>query len=132
MKLDLKTLGYIKIFEKQTGVSVKDCFVDDNTIVFIVNGNIGRAIGKKGANVRILNQKFKRNIKIFEFNSDAAQFVKNLIYPTKANVELVENKVVIKTEDAKTKGFLFGRDKSKLKELQSTIKRYFKFEVVIE
>ena len=133
MKLDLKTLGYIKIFENYTGASVKDCFVQGGNLNFIVKtGNIGRAIGKKGINIKMLGGKFKRPIRVLEFNDDVVKFVKNLIYPINVNVEKRGTKVVIVTEDTKTKGFLFGRDKSKLKVMQEILDRYFKIEIVIE
>ena len=38
--------------------------------------------------------------------------------------------VVISTEDSKTKGFLFGREKSKLKDMQELVNRYFKVEII--
>ena len=133
MKLDLKTLGYIKVFEKHTGATVKDCFIQEEILNFIVKtGNIGRAIGKRGINIKMLGGKFKKPIRVIEFNDDVVKFVKNLIYPTNVNVEKRGSKVVIVTEDTKTKGFLFGRDKSKLKLMQEILDRYFKVELAIE
>ena len=133
MKLDLKTLGYIKVFEKHTGADIKDCFLRGDTLVFIVKpGNIGKAIGKKGMNVRNLLNKFKRPLRIIEYNEDVARFVKNLIFPIKTTVETRGNKVVIFAEDNKIKGQLFGRDKSKLKDMQEIVRRYFDVEIAIE
>ena len=132
MKLDLKTLGYIKFFENYTHTIVKDCFVK-NGLVFIVNpGEIGKAIGKKGANIRFLNTKFGKSIRVIEYSPDVVQFVKNLIYPIKVEVENRGEKIVIVTEDTKTKGFLFGRDKSKLKDMEEIVKRYFDVSLEIE
>ncbi len=36
MKLDQKTLGYISFFEKFTQTEVKDCFLDEDKLVFVV------------------------------------------------------------------------------------------------
>lgn len=133
MKLDQKTIGYINVFERQTGATIKDCFLTGNTMVFIVNtGQMGRAIGKKGINIQNLIRKFKKPIKVIEFNENIIEFVKNLIYPVKVNIENREGKIVIVTEDKKTKGQLFGRDRSKLKEMQDIVKRYFNIEISIE
>jgi N utilization substance protein A len=133
MKLDLKTMGYISVFEKYTGSNVKDCFLSGSSLVFIVKeGQIGRAIGKKGINIKNLSKKFKKSLRVIEFSDDAVKFVKNLIYPVKTHVEKRGNKIVISAEDTKTKGFLFGRDKSKLKDMQEIIKRYFDIEISIE
>ncbi len=133
MKLDQKTLGYISVFEKQTGASVKDCFVSENKLVFIVNeGNIGRAVGRKGINIKNLIYKFKKPIRVIEFNEDPVQFVRNLIYPIKADIENRDGKLVILTPDKIIKGKLFGRDKSNLKDMQSIIKRHYNIEIDIE
>lgn len=133
MKLDQKTLGYISVFENQTGASVKDCFISKGTLVFIVNnGNMGKAIGRKGINIKILINKFKKPIRVIEFSEDSLQFVKNLIFPIKVDVENKGDKLVILAGDKKLKGKLFGRDKSNLKEMQIIIKRYFNIQVDIE
>ncbi len=133
MKLDQQTLGYISVFENHTGAGVKDCFFKGKVIVFIVKeGEIGKAVGKKGSNIKPLINKFKKPIRVIEYSSDAVKFVKNLIYPTKAEIEQRDDKIVIITENNKTKGFLFGRDKSKLKEMQEIINRFFDVEIRIE
>lgn len=133
MKLDLKTMGYISVFEKYTHAIVKDCFLTGNVLVFVIKeGQIGKAIGKKGINIKNLSKKFKKPLRIIEFSDNIEKFVKNLIYPVKTHIEKRGNKIVIATEDTKTKGFLFGRDKSKLKDMQEVVKRYFDVEISIE
>ena len=63
MKLDKQTIGYINVFERHTGILVKDCFSDDGKLIFIVNeGSIGKAIGKGGSNVRSLSKALKKAI----------------------------------------------------------------------
>lgn len=131
MKLDQKSLGYISVFEKCTGAEVKDCFFIDTVLYFIVK-DIGRAIGKNGCNIKILRDKFKKQIRVVGFSEDAAQFVKNLIYPVEAEVEIKGDKLIIMSKDRKEKGFLFGRDKSKFKNIQGIVKRYFNVEIGIE
>ena len=45
--LNQEIIGFINIFENITGASVKDCFLEDEKIIFVVNpGSMGLAIGK--------------------------------------------------------------------------------------
>jgi len=134
MKLDIKTIGYINIFEQVTRAKVKDCFVDDGLVFVVQEGFLGKAIGKKGENVKKLAEKFKQKIRIIGFNSDVAKFVQNLLFPIKGyEIRKEDDKVVISCEEMKLKGQIYGRDRSNLKWINSMVNRYFKdIEVVIE
>ena len=61
-KLDLRVIGFITSFENFTGAKVKDAFFDHNeTLVFVVNtGEIGKAIGKNGSNIKHVGFKLKK------------------------------------------------------------------------
>jgi len=48
-KLDQKLIGYITVFENLTKARVKDIFLTEDQLVFIVQGgDAGKAIGRKG------------------------------------------------------------------------------------
>ncbi len=130
---DQKTIGFINVFEKSTRAQVKDCFEEEDSLVFVVQpGQIGFAIGKKGANVKKLNLMFKRKIKIIEFNPSPKHFLLNLLYPLKTEIEVKEEEIIIKTENTKQKGQIFGRDRTNLKRIQSIMDKYFKLKIVLE
>ena len=122
-------LKIMSLFETITRTGIKDCFIDDNSLLtFVVNDfEIGKAIGKNASNVKRLENMLKRKIKIVAFNSSPVQFVKNLIYPlTDVEVEQQGNIILIKGHDTKTKGFLIGRDQSNIKNNINIMKKYFK------
>src|SRR3989344_2040178 len=127
-KLDLRVIGFINSFENMTGAKVKDAFEDKNEgIVFVVNqGEIGKAIGKNGANIKRVGFRKKR-VKVIEYNDNPLDFVKNAIYPVQADsIELEnDNTIVIKVRSTESKAILLGRSKSNLIELNETVKRYF-------
>lgn len=133
VSFDTNTIGYINIFEKVTNASVKDCFIEDESIVFVVQqGEVGKAIGKSGVNVKKVGSLLKKNIIIIEFNPDPVGFVKSMIKPAEAEVSLEENgAILVRTGSAKDKGLIMGRSRSKLEKLQSLVKKYFKLNVEV-
>ena len=130
---DQKTIGLINIFERNTRAQVKDCFEEDGSLVFVVQpGQIGLAIGKKGVNIKKLTSVFKKKIKVIEFNPSPAKFFLSLIYPIRPeNIKEDEDKLVVKAENNKQKGQIFGRDRTNLKRIQDIMNKYFKFKIVL-
>jgi N utilization substance protein A len=122
-------LKIMNLFETLTGTGLKDCFIDENTLLtFVVSDiEIGKAIGKNASNVKRIEALLKRKIKILAFNSQPVQFVRNLIYPvTDVDVELVDKTIIIKGHDGRTKGFLIGREQTNIKNTINIVKKYFK------
>jgi len=122
---NLKTMS---LFEKITRTRVKDHFTDDNGIMtFVVQDvDLGKAVGKKAANVKKLEKMLKRKIKILGFNPSPVKFAQNLIYPFKADIDIQDDAIIMKSDDTKTKAFLIGRNQSNLKNNLNIIKKYFK------
>lgn len=73
----------------------------------------------------------KKKIKFIEFRNDAAGFVRQLIYPIRAEVELVNNVVEVRSEDRRVKGLLIGRDGKNLTFLNKVVRRFFDVEVKV-
>ena len=135
MKLDIKLIGYINLFENKTGVPVKDCFMDRNdNLVFVVKQGFGsKAVGKEGVMIKRLRNLFKKKIRIIEFNDNPLIFVKNIIYPLKPiEIILKENNIVIKAENTQQRGLLIGRDKQNLISLKSILNKFYNYDVLIE
>lgn len=78
-------------YEKLTGAGARDCVADDKfgRILFIINpGEMGLAIGKKGASIKKASDVFGRKVEVVEYNDNKAQFIKNCFMPVKVlNVE---------------------------------------------
>jgi len=127
-------IGYINVFERITRARVKDCFVDDNVLVFVIEqGDIGKALGKAGSNIHRLSNLMKKKIKLIEYNTDIKRFITNLLYPIRpTEIILDEEGVLVKTMNYKEKGQIYGREKSNLKKINELVKKYFKVEVRLE
>lgn len=117
----------MSIFGNTTKTSARDCIDINNKMIFIVEqGMAGKAIGKQGINIKKLEQKFKKKIKIAEYNPDPKKFMENIIYPCKAKEITEEDNVyTIVPVDSYTRGLLIGRNAVNLRENESIIKRYF-------
>ena len=119
--------------ERITRARVKYCFKDDDTIYFIVGiGELGKAIGKGGVNIKRVQQEFGKKIKIIEFRNDPVSFARNLIYPLKVEEIVLEGEeVLIKDNSKKIKGQIIGRDRSNLVFINKVMKRFFNVEVKV-
>jgi N utilization substance protein A len=131
IKYDINIMKYISLFESLTGTKLKDCIADEKLLFVVQEGQIGRAIGKEGINVRKLNNILKKDIRIVEYSGDVLQFVQNMIYPLKVKaIEEIEGKITITGNDTKTKGMIIGRDSKNLNFLKDVVKRYFNIQEI--
>ncbi|MGC9148601.1 MAG: NusA-like transcription termination signal-binding factor, partial [Sulfolobales archaeon] len=65
IKLTIDEMRYISLFQDLTGVTVRDCIVDNDsgTIIFIVKEGEGAlAVGKGGSNVKMAKKLLGKNI----------------------------------------------------------------------
>ena len=114
------------LFEKVTRTPLKDCIIDENQITFIINNNIAKTVGKNGSNVKLLENKLGKKIKIVKFDDNCIQFTQNILYHLKnIKIEKEENNIIITGPDTKTKALLIGRNSQNLRKLESIIKRFF-------
>ncbi|MBW2963881.1 NusA-like transcription termination signal-binding factor [Candidatus Woesearchaeota archaeon] len=127
--IDEETMKKMALFEAVTKAKVKDFFDDpvQERLVFIVlPGELWKALGKKGANVKRLEEKFKRKIKIVEYSEDLLTFIKNMAMPLRiSDVTEDEGIVTIRHEDMQTKGLLIGKNARNLRNMEKNIQRYF-------
>jgi N utilization substance protein A len=117
IKYDFAVMKFISMFESATGAQLQDSFMQNDKIVFVVKqGQIGKALGKKGVNIRKLENLFKKKIRIIEFNDDMLQFVRNAVHPLQIK-EITEEAGVITIipPDTKTRGYLIGRGAANLR-----------------
>ncbi len=125
--IDIKIMQIMALFDKITRADLRDCILSEGQALFVVEqNNIGKAVGKQGANVRKLEKALKRKIKIVEYSEDVSVFVKNLYYPLKAaDVQVADGIVTVWPKDMVTRGQMIGRNASTLRNVESIAKRYF-------
>ena len=134
VKLDSEVLGLSSICEKITKARVKDCFRDEEVLfVVVAKGQMGKAIGKGGSNIKKLQREIGKKIKIVEYDDKVEKFVKNVIYPVVAEqILLEEGVVIIRDSSRKTKSLLIGRNGSNLQRVKRAVQRFFAVDVKVE
>jgi transcription termination/antitermination protein NusA len=105
------TVQFINLASKQTGAGIRDCVVEDELIVFVVEkGQLGIAIGSKAKNLEKLRYLTKKTVKFVEYSDDPKIFIQNLCKPYQLTDVTFEGE----GENTVAKVEVNARDKSKL------------------
>ena len=133
LKLDQEVFGLSALLERITRARVLDCFQDKETLCFVVaRGDLGKALGKGGANIKRIQKEFGKRVKVIEHRDRVEDFVKNVIYPIKVEeIVLEEETVMIKDSRKKTKSLLIGRDGVNLNLIKRAVSRFFNVDVKV-
>jgi N utilization substance protein A len=121
-----ETIRLLTLFENITNVPVRDCFIDNGVIYYIVKeGKIGLAIGKDGVSIKRVEKVIGKKVKVFEYSSDPETFVKNIIPQCKEiNVINQDDKLIVEVKVSKNdRGFVIGRGGEKIKIYKEILKR---------
>ncbi len=134
--LDERSIQYISYFENITGASIDDCMNEDDRIVFIVKkGQIGLAIGKKGANIKKAMRDLKKEIEVIENGVDAAELIRNALSPAEIQeITISKNEgkeVALVKIDNKFRGMAFGKNGQKIDRCRKILQRHHNLDEVI-
>jgi len=126
VKFDSESMKLISLFEAVTHAKVKDCIMGEKLLFIIEENDMGRAIGKNGVNIKQLELKLRKKIKLCEYSSDVVQFVKNLIYPVEIlGVKEENNLITINAKNSIARSMIIGREKQNLNHIKEVVGRYF-------
>ena len=133
MKLDNETISLLAFFENLTKARVKDCFFDKEKIVFVVEkGEMSKAIGKQGSNVKKMEYFSKKKIKIVEFSGDVKVFLKNYLFPITVQEITEDNGIIrMKVNGSRERGLIIGRDHGNIENLKNVLSKYFKIKEIV-
>jgi len=128
IKFDANLIKTMTFFEAVTHAKLKDCVDEGEKMVFIVEpGQLFKALGKNTANLKKLEVKFNKKIRIIEFHSEKLTFIGKAIAPLRVD-DMEDNDdgiVTLKSSDMKVKGLLIGRAARNLRNLEAVVQRYF-------
>ena len=126
---DEQTIRYVALFQDVTRTTVVDCVDAHDRLIFVVKeGDIGRAIGKKGESVAKLKRLFNKDVHVVEFSDDPRTFVANVFrnYDVK-QVDIEQRGDVTHatvTVDASKKGRAIGKEGRNLRVSRDLIARH--------
>lgn len=132
---DEKTIKYVALFQDLTRTTVVDCVDAEDRLIFVVkDGDIGKAIGKKGENVAKLKRLMNKDIHIVEYADDPEKFVANVFrnYDVKG-VQIEQRGDVTHatvTVDASKKGRAIGKEGRNLRVSRDLIARHHSIQSV--
>ena len=126
---DEQTIKYVALFQDLTRTTVVDCVEAEDRLIFVVKeGDIGKAIGKKGENVAKLKRLLNKDIHVVEFSNEPEKFVANVFrnYDVKG-VQLEQRGDITHatvTVDASKKGRAIGKEGRNLRVSRDLIARH--------
>ena len=132
MKISNEEILLINALQNFSGVTARDCIINEKNILFVVNEkDVGNAIGKKGEKIKKLMNKLKKNIEIYGYSEKPENFIKNSLKEIKIN-EITEKsnagkKTIFISLDSENKRKIMGKT-SKLKKIKELIKRNYKID----
>ena len=134
--IDMQTMRYINLLDRISHVKTRKCFIYNNTIIFAVPKNqISRAIGPSAINIKKLQEKLEKKIRIIEEAEgieDAEFFISDIVSPTKfESLEVKDREIVISAGGTQSKAALLGRNKRRFLELEKIVKGTFGLELRI-
>jgi N utilization substance protein A len=139
VKITSDEIKYIALFENITGARTRDCILDEKEerVIFVVaEGDIGRAIGKRGINIKRAKDMLHKNIDIVEFAASEVEFIKNTLAPARIkSVSISEKKDGRKTAlvnvEPKDRGIAIGKNGKNVARSRLLAKRYLDIDDVV-
>jgi N utilization substance protein A len=133
IKLSSDQLGLISIFQNMSGATVRDCIVDEKggRMIFIVSkGQMGLAIGKKGATIQNIERVVKQPVEVVEWSDDPAEMIRNALDPrfvmeVRISDRLDGTKGASVVVDPRKKGAVLGRGGRNAEKARLIAKKYF-------
>jgi N utilization substance protein A len=136
LRLTEEEMRYMSLFERMTDAVVRDCIEHEGTVVFVVeSGEMGKAIGKGGANIDRVRRSIDKDVEVVEFSDNESEFVANAFQPAAIDdVEVVEEdggKVAYVDVDDSDKGLAIGKEGENIAKAKELARRHYEFDDVV-
>ncbi len=136
IRLGSDEIKFMTLFESLTGATVVDCVKEENTLGFLVKkGDMGRAIGKQGANIEKVRQSVGRSVLIVEEGDNQQEFVKKLFEPVRLHkIQFKENdgeKNAVIEVDKKDRRKVLGSEGMRIKIARQLARRHHMIDDIV-
>jgi transcription antitermination factor NusA-like protein len=129
--LDIKSIQYINLFEKITGVKANGFFIYNSVFIFAVpRFMMSKALGENASNINRISMRFNKKVRVVPTpagTADIERFVRAVIFPydfKRADYNSATSELEVYSLP-RTKAMLIGRDKTRLKELSDILHQFF-------
>ena len=126
-KLTSDDLQVISAFEKFTGSKVEDYISEDDAVYFVVTTDNFRAIiGKNGSNIKLLESRLGKKVKVYKYSKDLKDFIQNLTLQYATHIEADAEKGTVEiTVPQDKKALLIGRAGSNINIIKKLLQKHF-------
>jgi len=136
IELDDKGLNYFTQFEKVTQVMPSDFLETSGWLLFLVDlAQLGKAIGKKGVNVKKLAEMFRKKVVVIGDSKDPEIFVRSFFNNVGiVNIEIIDvmgEKNIVLTVNENDRGIAIGREGERIKAAKELLKKKFNATIVL-
>jgi N utilization substance protein A len=130
MKLSMDNILLMNAMEKITGVSPKDCLVENNLVSFFVPEKLmGKAIGKKAVNIKLMEEKLNKRIELIPFSEKPEDSFAKSLEVNYLNTKRNNGKLIITLNQA-GKGKAF-KNNLRIKRIKEFIERNYGLELIV-
>ncbi len=135
--LSKEEMDWISLLLEKTGAMAKDCIIEDERIIFLLNkSDTGRVIGKNGQNIKQLRTILGREVQVVEYGDAVEKLAVNTIAPVKViNVVFRKDKggksSIVMYVQAKDRARAIGKNGSTLKRSKAILKRHYNIDNVV-
>jgi transcription antitermination factor NusA-like protein len=127
--IDMQTMRYINLLERESRVKTRKCFFYNNTIVFAVpRAFLAQAIGRNAEHIHSIQDRIGKRIKVvIEAGSieDAERFVADIVAPVTFTCLEIKDDAFVLTAGMQSKAALIGRNRRREDELRQIMKDTF-------
>lgn len=136
IRLGSDEIKFMTLFESLTGATVVDCVKEENTLGFLVKkGDMGRAIGKQGANIEKVRQSVGRSVLLVEEGDNQQEFMKKLFEPVRIRkIQFKENdgeKNAVIEVDKKDRRKVLGSEGMRIKIARQLARRHHMIDDIV-
>lgn len=137
IRLGSEAMRLIALFERVTQARVRDCLEEEDRLTFVVEADdIGRAVGRRGANLRRLRDLLRKDVEVVAWAPERERFLRNVFHRYKVErVSLEERRdgstLARVKVDARDKARAIGRGGRNVQLARSLARRHFSVDEVV-
>lgn len=125
VKLTQDDIQTMALFERMAKVSVVDYLKKEDGLYFVVEcKNLREVIGENGSNIKRIQAKFGKDIKVFKYSPEIKEFTENILSVPLKSFE-ISGKTVKFSVDARDKPLAIGRRGATIKIATEFLQRNF-------
>lgn len=133
--LSNEDLELINMLEKNTGARANDVVCTADSVIFIIKqGDLGKAIGKAGANIQKLKKSLNKHVEVIQDSDDVKEFLIHVFNPVIVETveirEAPDKRIVDVVVEERNKGLAIGRGGDRINKARLLIKRRFGYDDV--